>query len=176
MLAALTLIVVAAPLAGVFTGLVSNGAMQRAVRTQHQQRHAVEAVVVRPVPRPPLGHDAPETPPLLDGAGRVVAAWTAPDGTAHRSKVTSDMRNPHVGDHLTVWTDARGRVVPRPLDGVTAGTHAALVGLGAAGAAAAIAECARRTALWRLMRARYARWDRAWQKAGPDWGKTGTGS
>ncbi|MCZ9341509.1 hypothetical protein NGM37_27480, partial [Streptomyces sp. TRM76130] len=61
-------------------------------------------------------------------------------------------------------------------DAATAATHAVLAGTGAALATAALAEGARRLVVWRMVRRRYARWDREWDRAGPDWGRTGTGS
>jgi hypothetical protein len=75
-----------------------------------------------------------------------------------------------------VWTDERGRLVARPLDSASAATHAVLAGLGAALLTAAAVEGGRRLALRRMVRRRYARWDQAWERAGPDWGRTGTGS
>jgi hypothetical protein len=42
--------------------------------------------------------------------------------------------------------------------------------------AAGLVECGRRLVLWRMVRRRYARLDRAWEQAGPDWGLTGAGS
>ncbi|MDR3083818.1 MAG: hypothetical protein LBV60_23365, partial [Streptomyces sp.] len=79
-------------------------------------------------------------------------------------------------DHFTVWTDDHGRIVDRPLDGATATTHAVLAGVGAATVIVGLVEGCRRLIVWRMVRRRYARWDQAWDKAGPDWGRTGTGS
>ena len=42
--------------------------------------------------------------------------------------------------------------------------------------AAGLIEGVRRLVVWRMVRLRYDRWDQAWDKAGPDWGRTGTGS
>lgn len=75
-----------------------------------------------------------------------------------------------------MWTDLHGRTAARPLDSATATTHAVLAKTGAALLTAGVIEGARRFALWRMIRRRYARWDRAWDRAGPDWGRTGTGS
>ncbi|BFO19345.1 hypothetical protein SHKM778_57330 [Streptomyces sp. KM77-8] len=70
-------------------------------------------------------------------------------------------------------TGAPGRP---PLDAATATTHAVLAGVGAALVTAALVEGWRRLIVRSMVRRRYARWDRAWDKAGPDWGRTGTGS
>jgi hypothetical protein len=55
-------------------------------------------------------------------------------------------------------------------------THAVLAGFGVTLLTAALAEGARRLVVWYLVRRRYACWDRAWERVGPDWGRTGTGS
>jgi hypothetical protein len=62
------------------------------------------------------------------------------------------------------------------LDSATATTHAVLAGFGAGLMSAGLIEGGRRLIVWRMVRRRYARWDRAWDKAGPDWGKADTGS
>ena len=80
------------------------------------------------------------------------------------------------GDHFEIWTDRHGQMVARPLDSTTATTHAVLAGFGAAMLTAGAIEGARRLIVWRMVRRRYARWDQAWDRAGPDWGRTGTGS
>lgn len=174
-LTAALLIAVAAPAAGLIAGSLTHQSLLRSVRQQQHERHEVPAVVLRTVPQPPLDPD-PETASARNAHSRVIAGWTAPDRTAHRGTVTSDLRAPSVGDRFTVWTDRHGRIVPRPLDGVTATAHAALAGLGAAGLCAALVEGVRRLVVWRLVRRRYARLDSAWEKAGPDWGRAGTGS
>ncbi|MFI6345691.1 hypothetical protein [Streptomyces sp. NPDC050560] len=174
MLVTLLAAVLAAPAAGVVTGLVSDRAFQRTVVQQQRQRHPVRAVVVRPERRQPAVAD-PEAPSLRDPGGRVLAAWKSADGGKHRARVPADVRDPRPGDAMTLWTDDANRVIPRPLTPATASAHAALTGLGAALTAVALVEGVRRLLLWRIMRRRYARWDRAWQQAGPDWGKTGTG-
>ncbi|MEU1129076.1 hypothetical protein ABZ383_04310, partial [Streptomyces sp. NPDC005900] len=56
-LAALVLIVVAAPLVGTLAAGVSRGALLGSVREQRETRHAVVAAVLRRVPAPPLDPD-----------------------------------------------------------------------------------------------------------------------
>ncbi|MFI1165524.1 hypothetical protein ACH4UM_18400 [Streptomyces sp. NPDC020801] len=174
-LVALLLILLAAPTIGSLTGSLAQGALQQSVRDQRQARHPVTATVVRRLER-----DVPEPDPEIstgrDVLSRVVADWTAPDGTRWRGPVTTGLRTPHPGDHFTLWTDDHGVTVTRPLDSATATTHAVLAGLGAAVGAAGLVEGIRRLIVRRLVRRRYARWDQAWDRAGPDWGRTGTGS
>ncbi len=174
-LAALVLIVVAAPLVGTLAAGVSRGALLGSVREQREIRHAVVAAVLRRVPAPPLDPD-PETSSARDAHSRVLARWTAPDGTRRAGVVVAALDTPEAGDRFRLWTDERGRVVGRPLDTATATTHAALAGLGAATASVAVIEGTRRLVLWRIVRGRHKTLDQAWSKVGPDWGRTGTGS
>ncbi|MFF8730506.1 hypothetical protein ACF073_29110 [Streptomyces sp. NPDC015171] len=173
-LAALLLIAVAAPVAGCLAGFTAQDSLQRSVRHQQHARHIVTATVVRD-----LGGALPEPDPESSSArearSRVLADWTAPDGTPRRGPVLADLKSPHAGDHFRLWTDPHGRIATRPLDSATATTHAVLAGFGAALLTAALVETGRRVAVWRLVRRRYAGWDQAWDRAGPDWGKAGTG-
>ncbi|WP_326777191.1 Rv1733c family protein [Streptomyces sp. NBC_01445] len=174
-LVALLLIVVVAPLIGVATGTLAHGALMQSVQEQRKDRREVPATVVRKLPQPPLDPD-PETSTARDAHSRVVADWKGPDGVKHTGRVLSSLKAPQPGDRFTLWVDATGQVSGRPLDNATATTHAALAGFGTAAAVAGLVEGARRLVVWRMVRRRYDRWDRAWDKAGPDWGRTGTGS
>ncbi|MFD3504043.1 hypothetical protein ACFWWT_13550 [Streptomyces sp. NPDC058676] len=174
-LVALLLILVVGPVIGSLVGGVAQDALQRSVREQRESRHLVTATVVRKLDRSALDAD-PETSSGRDLRSRVEADWTAPDGTAHHGTVIAALQTPHRGDHFTLWTDAHGRIAARPLDSATATTHAVLAGVGAALLTTGLVETGRRLMVWRMVRARYARWDRAWERAGPDWGRTGTGS
>ncbi|CAM5735661.1 putative protein OS=Streptomyces tendae OX=1932 GN=GUR47_28535 PE=4 SV=1 [Streptomyces tendae] len=174
-LTALLLIVSVAPLIGVLVGGAAQGTLQRSVREQHESRHRVTATVVRALERSPLAVD-PEGASGEDVRSRVLAAWTGPDGSRHEAGVLVAVDDPDSGDRFALWTDARGRAVARPLDSATATTHAVLAGTGTAVAAAASVEIARRIVVWRLVRRRYARLEREWERTGPDWGRTGAGS
>ncbi|MCX5137249.1 hypothetical protein OG458_36560 [Streptomyces sp. NBC_01281] len=174
-LATLVILVVGAPFAGAAVGASAEHALQQAVRHQRADRHVVAATVVRTLSRGPLQSD-PETSTARDVRTRVMASWTAPDGTRQRGVVITLLKSPRAGAHFALWTDRHGRLVGRPLDGATATTHAVLAGFGAAVLTAGCVECGRRMIVWHLVRRRYAHWDRAWDKAGPDWGKADTGS
>ncbi|MFC9128168.1 hypothetical protein ACFT4A_15105 [Streptomyces sp. NPDC057099] len=174
-LTALLLILLLAPVAGSLVGGAAQDTLQQSVRTQHEARHLVTATVVRKLDRSPLDAD-PETSTGRDLRNRVLADWTAPDGTPHQGPVLAGLKDPRQGDEFRIWTDRHGRMVARPLDSATASTHAVLGGIGAALAAGGLVEGGRRLIVWRMVRRRYARWDQAWDKAGPDWGRTGTGS
>jgi hypothetical protein len=174
-LLALLLILVVGPVIGSVTGGAAQDALQRSVREQQESRRLVTATVIRKLDRSPLDAD-PEAASGRDVRSRVVADWTAPDGTPHKGTVMAALQTPHRGDHFSLWTDVHGRIAARPLDSATATTHAVLAGTGAALLTAGLIEGGRRLAVWRMVRRRYARWDQAWDRAGPDWGRTGTGS
>ncbi|MGA5289620.1 Rv1733c family protein [Streptomyces pseudogriseolus] len=168
-LTALLLVALAAPLIGVLSGSAAHTTLQRSIRAQHQSRHLVTATVVRELDAAPAATD----PELLggDAGSRVLARWTAPDGTGRRAAVQARVPDPRPGDTFRIWTDRRGDRVARPLDTGTATVHAVLAGAGAALLAAGLFEAGRRLVLRRMLRGRYARWDREWGRVGPDWGR-----
>ncbi|MEU6772465.1 hypothetical protein [Streptomyces sp. NPDC046759] len=174
-LVALALIALAAPVAGCLVGAAAQDSLQRSVRAQHHTRHLVTATVVRGLGEAPLETD-PDTTTTRETRSRVLANWAAPDGTQEHGPALTALKSPHAGDHFRLWTDPRGRITTRPLDSPTATTHAVLAGIGAALLVAGLVEGGRRLTVWRMIRRRYACWDRAWDRAGPDWGKAGTGS
>lgn len=174
-LAAMVLILVVTPVAGVVVGGLAQDSLQESVRNQRVTRHLVTATVTRKLDRSPLEAD-PETSTGREMRTRVLADWTAPDGTAQHGPVLANLKDPHQGDHFAIWTDTQGHIVARPLDSATATTHAVLAGFGATLLGIGLVESARRLIVWRMVRRRYARWDQAWDRAGPDWGRTGTGS
>ncbi|MBU6536539.1 hypothetical protein ACFUIW_02665 [Streptomyces sp. NPDC057245] len=174
-LAGLLLILSVAPLTGVLVGGVAQDALQQSVREQHDSRHRVTATVVRPLERSPVVAD-PEGAAGGDRRSRVLAEWTSPDGTRHEGTLLAALDDPGSGDRFTTWTDEQGHAVARPLDSATAATHAVLAGFGAAAATALLVETGRRITVWRMVRRRYARLEQEWDRAGPDWGRTGAGS
>ncbi|MEV6959806.1 hypothetical protein AB0M97_11515 [Streptomyces sp. NPDC051207] len=174
-LVALLLVLLVAPVVGILVGGAAEDALQRSVRDQHETRHLVGAFVIRRLDRS-LRDTDPETSSGRDLRSRVLAHWTAPDGTTRRGTVMAGLTDPRPGDRFALWTDRQGRLVARPLDSATATTHAVLAGFGAALLTAGLFEAGRRLVLWRMVRRRYARWDQAWDRAGPDWGRTGAGS
>ncbi|MEV0172225.1 hypothetical protein AB0I00_14030 [Streptomyces sp. NPDC050803] len=174
-LATLLIVLVAAPVTGALVGGLAQDALQESVREQRASRHLVTATVVDEVDGGPLDAD-PEAAAGRDVRTRVIADWTAPDGTGRHGAVTAALDDPQPGERFTIWTDRQGRLAARPLDSATATTHAVLAGFGAALVTMGLVETARRLIVWRMVRRRYARWDQAWDRAGPDWGRTGTGS
>ncbi len=173
-LAAVLLMVLGAPAAGWYAGRAAYGTLLEGVRIQRETRHPVWATVERPASRTPLGPD-PETPSSHAGQPRVVASWTARDGSAHTGRIAAP-RALRPGERFRIWADGRGLVLPPPMDAGTAATHAALAGLGAAAAAGCLVGGGRRLAVRRLTVRRHRRWDLAWERAGQDWGRAGAGS
>ncbi|MHB9864301.1 Rv1733c family protein [Streptomyces sp. YIM S03343] len=171
---ALLLVLVGAPVVGAVVGAVAQDSFQPSVRDQREARHLVTATVRRTLGKATVEAE-PDVGFAQGTAHRVPADWTAPDGTRHHGTVTTALKSPAPGDRFTFWADRHGRPVPRPLDPATATAHASLAGFGTAMLWAVLVEASRRVIVWRMVRRRYARWDRAWDKAGPDWGRTGTG-
>ncbi|MBL3664827.1 hypothetical protein JL475_02090 [Streptomyces sp. M2CJ-2] len=174
-LVALLLVVLAAPVAGVLVGGATEDVLQRAVREQHENRYQVRATVIRELDPSPLNVD-PEGSVGGDPRARVLAHWTASDGTERSGPVSTHLKDPRPDDHFPLWTDAEGRPTARPMDTATAATHAVLAGFGVTLLTAVLIECVRRLIVRRMVHHRYVRLDRAWERAGPDWGRTGTGS
>ncbi|RSS65740.1 hypothetical protein [Streptomyces sp. WAC06273] len=150
----LLMILTVAPLVGALAGGSAQDTLQRSVREQHASRHRVTATVVRPLERAPLTVD-PEGASGGDLRSRVLADWTAPDGSRHEAALMASLDDPAPGDRFAIWTDDEGRT---------------------AASAAALVEAARRITVRRMVHHRYARLDREWGRAGPDWGRTGADS
>ncbi|RPK80521.1 MULTISPECIES: hypothetical protein [Streptomyces] len=175
-LGALLLLVIGAPAAGWAGGAVADASLQRSVRAQHEERHPVDAVVVGALPGRERFAGDPEggsEPTALTWV--VVASWQAPDGSPRTGEVATASRPGAPGARVRIWTDAAGLPVPPPMDGRTARTHAVLGGIGTFLLAAGCVEAGRRVVVGRMVRQRYARLDREWASAGPDWGGAGTG-
>ncbi|MGW0911696.1 Rv1733c family protein [Streptomyces sp. NPDC002784] len=175
-LCALLLLLVLAPVAGALAGAAAQEALQESVREQRASRHQVTATVAGTLGGSPLDADPETAASGREVRTRVLADWTAPDGTERHGAVTTRIDDAQPGDRFPLWTDRQGRVAARPLDSATATTHAVLAGFGAALLVMGAVESSRRLIVWRMVRRRYARWDQAWDRAGPDWGRTGAGS
>ncbi|WP_328316059.1 Rv1733c family protein [Streptomyces sp. NBC_00388] len=174
-LVAVVLIAVAGPLVAWLCGSLTESALQDAARDQRRHRHMTTATVVRAL------HDRPvaANPDGISDAvprGRAAAVWTGTDGSRHRGALSTFKGDNHAGDRLRIWTDDRGRLVNRPMRPRTVTAHAVLAGFGAGAATAVLIVGGRRVVVWRLVQRRYARLDRAWSEAGPDWGRAGAGS
>ncbi|WP_327365793.1 Rv1733c family protein [Streptomyces sp. NBC_01217] len=175
-LVALLLMLLAAPAVGWVCGSLTDDALQKSVRAQQAKRHATTAVVLRRARGTAHFATDPEVSSERTTQTAVVARWKAPDGTDRRGTVTTTSHRTGPGAEVEIWTDLEGRPALRPMDAPTAHTHAVLAGFGVMLLAVGLIEGGRRLIVWHMVRGRYIRIDRAWSKAGPDWGRTGTGS
>ncbi|WP_030685930.1 hypothetical protein [Streptomyces globisporus] len=175
-LVAIVLLCTVVPLTGWAAGTSAYGSLARAARAQQAQRLPTTARVVR------LAHGPASGPRSVEAAGEerlrrsVVARWTAPDGSARTGTVATARQHSSPGTAFRLWTDRDGRPVAPPMQTGTARAHAVVAGLTAALLVGSLVELVRRLAVRGLVLRRYARLDRAWAAAGPDWGRTGTGS
>ncbi|WP_316959411.1 hypothetical protein [Streptomyces sp. TRM68367] len=152
-----------AVLAGLLTGLVAAGAVERAAEQQRAERHQVAAVLVE---------DAEDQPARAAADDRVWAAvrWAAPDGAQHTDDARVPARTP-AGSTVTVWTDGRGQIAAEPLTPGETVLHAVsgavLAGAGASAAALGTVRVAR----WGLERRRLAQWAAEWRRidTGREW-------
>ncbi|MFE7601754.1 hypothetical protein [Streptomyces sp. NPDC057494] len=173
---AVVLLCLVVPLTAWAAGTSAYGSLSRAVRTQQEQRLPTTARVVRLADGPVSGPRSVETAGEERLRRSVVARWTAPDGSARTGTVATARQHSAPGAAFRLWTDRDGRPVGPPMQASTAKAHAVIAGLTAALLAGLLVELVRRLAVRRLVVARHARLDRAWAAAGPDWGRTGTGS
>ncbi|MEU4213170.1 hypothetical protein AB0F13_24800 [Streptomyces sp. NPDC026206] len=172
--AAVLLMLVVGPALGWVTGSLAHEALRETVHEQHRHRHLVSAIALRSVSGGSDGTDHESTAGREDYR-RVLARWQAPGDRARTALVA--VRQPaRPGERFALWTDDRGQVAGRPMDGATATVHAVLAGLGTAAAVAGLLEGARRLVVWRLTQRRYAQWDRAWERAAHTWGRADAGS
>ncbi|WP_329123716.1 Rv1733c family protein [Streptomyces sp. NBC_01353] len=175
-LTAVVLLALAVPTAGWISGVRTDASLQRAVQAQYRLRQPTTARVVRLADTPAPGLTSPESADEQPLRRSVVARWTAPDGTPRTGTVTTRRELADPGDTFRLWTDRGGRPVTAPMLPETAHAHAIAIGLLTAALAGVFVEAARRLVVRRLVHRRYQRLDRAWAKAGPDWGRTGAGS
>lgn len=95
-LVALVLIAVAAPVVSCLVSAAAQDSLQRSVREQRHTRHLVTATVVRDLGEAPLDTD-PDTTTARETRSRVLAAWTAPDGSHRHGRTLADLKSPHAG-------------------------------------------------------------------------------
>jgi hypothetical protein len=175
-LVAALLLALAAPATGLICGTRINSSLQHTVRLQRAERHRTTVVVTGPTKGQVRNAFDAESAVGHGGGSTVLAKWSAADGTPHTGPLVAPGHHVSPGSTFTIWTDPRGKPVKGPMDGGFAWLNAVMAGAGTTLVAAVLVELLRRLVVWRLMRRRYSRLDRAWAKAGPDWGRTGAGS
>lgn len=130
---------------------------------QRAERHPVSAVLVT---------DASSVAGDEDASGDKVPAkvrWTVPGGSSRTDKTLVDAGQT-AGTRVTVWADARNRLVTEPPTSAEAVFEAALLGGAAALALACAAIGAGAAARHGLAQRRIDSWGAAWELADPRWG------
>ncbi|NLU73575.1 hypothetical protein HCC61_12950 [Streptomyces sp. HNM0575] len=171
-LGAMILVVLVAPLAAWLGASAAHTALLKNAEEQRSGRHQVWAVAESVQDRAPLDSD-PESASQQPDRRHVVAHWAGPDGSSHKSTVTTS-KSVQPGERFHIWTDAEGMATTRPMGPQTASSYAALAGLAAGAGTAGLVEAGRRLTTRQLLRRRYALWDSEWARIGPDWGRTGS--
>ncbi|WP_229908254.1 Rv1733c family protein [Amycolatopsis oliviviridis] len=126
-------------------------------------RHATTATLLEDAPPARIGVDGT---PSTETA-RVRARWELSDGTFQEGPATADL-GASAGERVTVWLDQADAVVAppvRPLDATSTGIG---VGVGVWLIAVTLLAAACLLALCLLNRARWAAWDREWERLGSD--------
>lgn len=157
---ALLLLVVA-----VLTGLVVHaGALERG-RLESATRAPAEAVLIEDAPA------AGGEQGMVRGPVPVAARWLDTHGGSHTGTVTAGA-GARAGAAVPVWLDRDGRVVRRPVGDVAAAVAGGLAAVGLlVGGGAVLGACwagVRRV----VGRANSARWEREWERVGPEWSRS----
>jgi hypothetical protein len=149
-------------LVGVLAGLATARTVEQGMARERAEWRPATAHLVERAPG-----QAPAQPDDSDGEwawGKV--AWTAPDGSA-RSGTVRVAPGTAADTPVTVWTDARGRLVARPATASQAALRSHLVGALGGLSAAAVPLAAAHAVCRRLERRRMAQWDMAWARFDP---------
>lgn len=137
----------------------------QAVRDSAQQaagRHQATAVMLR---------DAPGNAANADGAARTVdvaATWSGPAGVERTGEIAV-RPGTRAGAQVTVWLDASGAVVDRPLAGSHGLGRAVLAGSAVLGGCLLGLVFVYEVTRWLLDRTRAAFWAAEWARVEPGW-------
>ncbi|MFI0966296.1 hypothetical protein ACH4S8_33610 [Streptomyces sp. NPDC021080] len=151
-------------LGGTVAGLVTAHAADESFTRLRHDRHTVPAVLVGGT-----GSAVPAGESAVYDHVRATVRWTARDGSPRVG--TALVESGHrAGSHVMIWLDPQGRPAAAPPTGSAAATESSLLGIGAAVALAGLVFGAGGFARWRLDQRRYDRWEREWERLGPQWG------
>ncbi|UUV34943.1 hypothetical protein NQK81_16300 [Amycolatopsis roodepoortensis] len=142
-------------------GSEAYAAMMERSALETASRHSTTAFLLEDAPPARIGVDGT---PSTETAS-VAARWALPDGRFQEARVASDL-GASAGDAVTVWLDESGAVVEppvMPLDATSAGIG---VGVGVWLAAVTLLAAGYVLARCLLNRARWAAWDREWERFG----------
>ncbi|MFE1288500.1 hypothetical protein [Streptomyces sp. NPDC058751] len=151
-------------LGGTLAGLATARAADESFTRLRHDRHAVPAVLVGGT-----GSAVPAGEGTVYDRVRATVRWTAADGAPHVGSALVESGQ-KAGAHVVIWLDARGLPTTAPPTASAAATESTLLGIGAAVALAGLVFGAGGLARWRLDQRRYDRWEREWERLGPQWG------
>ncbi|MFE2535508.1 hypothetical protein [Streptomyces sp. NPDC059371] len=151
-------------LGGTLAGLVTAHAAEESFTTLRHDRHAVPAVLVAGT-----GSAVPAGEGAVYDHVRATVRWTAANGAPRVGSALVESGQ-KAGSHVVIWLDAQGRPTTAPPTTSAAATESTLLGIGAAVALCGLVFGAGGLARWRLDQGRYNRWEREWERLGPQWG------
>jgi len=163
LLAAVLIVLLALPFAGLLGSETYAGQSQEA-QVQAATRHSVTATLLE---------DAPEEVTsargtVAGGTANVVAAWTLRNGTPVTGTVVAD-KGSTAGSEVEIWLDQDGAVVSPPLRSDIVMANAIGVAAFAWFGVVALSAIGFSLVRWAFNRARYARWERDWERVRADW-------
>lgn len=126
-------------------------------------RHSTTAFLLEDAPPARVGVDGT---PSVETAP-VAARWALPDGRFQEARVASDL-GASAGDAVIVWLDESGAVVEPPVTPLDAASTGIGVGVGVWLGAVTLLAAGYLLARHLLNRARWAAWDREWERFGQD--------
>ncbi|MFF9125586.1 hypothetical protein ACF09J_20170 [Streptomyces sp. NPDC014889] len=151
---------------GVLAGVLTAGAMQQAAERVRAGTRSVPAVVTQEATRGAVR-------PVGGALGWGTVRWTDANGSAHTSRTRVPV-SATPGDHVTVWTNGQGTLVPPPASSADIAFQTTLAGLWAGTTSAGVVIGGAKLARTRLDRRRFAQWDDEWARVDTPWGwKTG---
>ncbi|GGJ08110.1 Rv1733c family protein [Streptomyces brasiliensis] len=154
-------------LAGVLAGLAAHRTVEHGLA---RERAEWRPVVARVMDRA-SGASAPHAGTPSGGRGWAEVRWTAADGSSHTGQARV-LPGSGPGTPVTVWTDPKGHLVPRPATATQAHFRSAFIGALVGVSAATVPFVTGLALRGRLERRRMDRWDAEWARLGPRWGRT----
>ncbi|MEU6375743.1 hypothetical protein [Streptomyces sp. NPDC046909] len=157
------LLLVGAPLAGVFAASWAHSEAQATAAAQRADRHRVRAEVVGATPD--------RTPTVRSGrahAYTTAVRWTQPGEGARTAEARVPAGTRH-GDVVEVWFDSRGRNVAPPPNSLSVWQYTVTMGVCGTGGAAGVILLGRCVARQVSTRHRLAEWEEEWTRTEPVW-------
>ncbi|MFC7304550.1 hypothetical protein ACFQVC_10030 [Streptomyces monticola] len=153
------------PAAGIAAGLAAHAEGRAAAARQTAGNRPVRAELAQDTPRlrSVSSHDI--GPPRKY---RATVTWTGADQKAHSGTATVPAGT-HRGEHVRIWLDPHGRIVPAPANSSDVWAQTLAVAVTASGSLALFVLAARLVVRRVAQARRMAEWEQAWERAGPEW-------